>query len=253
MATRKTDQQLAEDHKYRLHDGRVAVSVTAISGLLDDGKSAAFAGAAVNLARQGLNYRKEWDAKAERGTRVHTHMERWLVGDEVEALPDEEGYLDGIEAFINDYDPQVVMQEAIVLSDEGYGGRFDLLADLRDPETGVRVCWLLDLKTGKQYAVEHTLQLAGYRYGDFIAAYDSDGNLLPREECQPVPEVDKVGCLYVSDDGTYEIVEYPANEEAHRQFLNLLAVHQWVRTDEIKAVVKASKTPRKTPEHEEKA
>jgi len=59
MAKTDTDQVMALDkHKYRLHDGRVAVNVTAISSLLDDGKSGAFAGAAVNLWMKGLNHRR---------------------------------------------------------------------------------------------------------------------------------------------------------------------------------------------------
>ena len=47
-----TDLELAlNKHKYRL-DGVDLVNVTAISGLLDDGKSGAFAGAAVKLTKE---------------------------------------------------------------------------------------------------------------------------------------------------------------------------------------------------------
>jgi hypothetical protein len=228
----KTDLELAESHKYRLPDGRIAVSVTAISGFLDDGKAAAFAGAAVNLARQGMNHREEWKAKAERGTRIHNHMEKWLKGVDIEALPDEEGYLDALELFMVEQDPIVIEQEAIALSLRGYGGRFDLLCEIADK------AWLLDLKTGHAYPVEHTLQLAGYRYADGLATYNPDGSL---GDLKPMPEVDRAGCLYVHSDGSYDLVEYPADEEAFSAFCNLLEVYNWTRTDTIKRIIKESK------------
>ena len=235
MAKTDTDQVMALDkHKYRLHDGRVAVNVTAISSLLDDGKSGAFAGAAVNLWMKGLNHREEWKYKAERGTRIHTHLERRLRGDEDgEILDDEQGYVDALQKFLDEQDPQVLMQEAIALSNHGYGGRFDLICTIDG------VVWLLDLKTGKEYVVEHTLQVSAYRYADGIAHYDADGKLMP--EFKPIPAIDKAGCLYVNEDGTYKIVEYPADEEAFAQFLHLLEVHQWSRTPTMKQLIRESK------------
>jgi hypothetical protein len=44
MAKGDTDLQLANKHRYRLPNGEIAINVTAISGLMDDGKSGAFAG-----------------------------------------------------------------------------------------------------------------------------------------------------------------------------------------------------------------
>lgn len=229
----KTDVELAEAHKYKLLNGDVAINVTAISGLMDDGKSGAFAGAAVKLAREGKNYREEWKAKAERGSRIHAHLESFLKSEDAEVCSDETGYVDALEKFIMEHQPKVLEMEAICLSDHGYGGRFDLLATLNDGFN-----WLLDLKTGNQYAVEHTLQLSAYRYSDGIAVYGEDGGL---SSLRPMPEIHKTGCLYVKDDGTYKIVEYPADFTAFCAFLNLLDAYKWTRTTTMKQATKESK------------
>ena len=54
-----SDRELAEKHKYRLPNGDLAVNVTAISGLMDLGKSSAFAGAAVKLTKAGEDYKQD--------------------------------------------------------------------------------------------------------------------------------------------------------------------------------------------------
>lgn len=231
-APKKTDQELAHAHKYRLPNGEVAINVTAISGLMDDGKSGAFAGAAMKLRDQGLNYRTVWKEKADRGTRVHCHLESFLKGEDIDQQEDEAGYVDALEQFIVDVDPLVISQEEIVLSNLGYGGRFDLLAEI-DGEVA-----LIDLKTGKEYAVEHTLQLSAYRYADGLATYDEDGNLT---ELRPMPEIDWCGCLYVREDGTYNLERYPADDDAFAIFCALLKSYQWTRSASMKQLIKEAK------------
>ena len=235
-APAKSDLDAARiSHKYRLPDGTVAVNVTTISDLLDNGKSGAFAGAATKLLREGKDYRKEWKDKADRGSRIHAHLESWLRHEDIEVAPEEEGYVDALSAFIQEHVPNVLAMEAITLSMHGYGGRFDLLAEL----DGLN--WLLDLKTGKQYPVEHTLQLSAYRYADGIAQYDDSGTLLP--DLLPLPPVDKTGCIYVHEDGSYQLVEYPADRSAHQMFLRLLDVYLWTRSEPLSTLVKEAKKP----------
>lgn len=219
-------------HKYKLLDGRIAVNVTTISGLLDDGKSGAFAGAAVKLTKEGVNYRDEWNARAERGTRVHGHCESFLRGEDIDCLPSEMGYVDAVELFMVEHVPLVVELEQIALSSKGFGGRFDMIVEIEGEN------WLLDLKTGKKYAVEHTLQLSAYRFADGLAVFDEEGALT---SLRPLPEIDRAGCLYVNEDGTYTLSEYPADLLAFKSFCNLLSVYQWARTDDVKAVVKESR------------
>lgn len=226
-----SDLDQALRHKYRL-DGQELVNVTSISGLLDDGKSSAFAGAAVKLTREGKNYRDEWKASGERGTRVHGYCEAFLSGQAIDMVVSDEGFVNALELFIHEADPQPIEMEQIVLSHEGYGGRFDLIATLSDE------IWLIDVKTGKPYPIEHALQLAAYRYADGIAQYDADGELT---SLRPIPPVTRTACLYVHEDGTYKLMEYDANAEAWNVFLGLLDAYQWTRTDAMRLALKESR------------
>lgn len=233
MVVKKSDQELAEiSHKYRLVDGRIAVNVTAISGLMDDGKSGAMAGSAAKLTRQGLNYREEWNAKRDRGTRVHNVCELFMKGQYADVEASDSGFVDALEMFLRDKEPTVLELEQIALSEKGYGGRFDMIVRWGNDN------WLLDLKTGSEYVIEHTLQLSAYRYADGIAVYDEDGALV---DVRPLPKIDRCGCLYVREDGTYKVVEYPADEQAFGIFNNLLTAYQWTRSEEMKTLVKESK------------
>jgi len=223
-----SDLELALAHKYRLNETPL-VNVTAISGLLDDGKSGAFAGAAVKLTKEGLNYRDEWKASGERGTRVHGYCEAFLKNEAIDMVPEDSGFVDALEKFILDRNPQVIDLEQIVLSQQGYGGRFDILATLDDEVA------LIDVKTGKPYAVEHTLQLSAYRYADGIAEYDADGKLFG---LRPLPEIVSCYCLYVHEDGSYDLKRYPADLTAWGIFLGLLDAYNWARTDNMKEAKK---------------
>jgi hypothetical protein len=140
--------------------------------------------------------------------------------------------VDALEMFLRDKEPTVLELEQIALSEKGYGGRFDMIVRWGNNN------WLLDLKTGAEYAIEHTLQLSAYRYADGIAVYDEDGALV---DLRPLPKIDRCGCLYVREDGTYKVVEYPADEQAFGIFNNLLTAYQWTRSEEMKTLVKESK------------
>jgi hypothetical protein len=208
--------------------------VTAISGLLDIDKSGAFAGAAVKLTKAGEDYRAVWRAKAERGTRIHQHCESWLRGEAVEATDDEQPYLDALEKWMLTDAPVLLMSEGIVLSECGYGGRFDIIAAV-----GARTA-LIDVKTGSQYPVEHTLQLAAYRYADGIARYDAEGEL-DRVEPNVLRCIDWTGCLYLNGDGTYALIEYPADHDAFLTFRQLLDAHRWATSPTMKALTKEAR------------
>lgn len=224
-----TDLELAlTKHKYVVKPGgSPQVNITAISGLLDiDGKSAAFAGAAVKLTKEGKDHRAEWKESGERGTRVHGYMENFLLGKPIEMREDEGGYVDALEKFLVEKNPiNILPPEFVVVSPKhGYGGRGDMLVKFDDQVT------LCDLKSGKEYAIEHTLQLAAQRFAQ-LAEYDVLGCLT---RSVAMPEIDRAGCLYVKDDGTYEFVEYPADAAAFRVFLDLLHAYRWTREPVIK-------------------
>lgn len=220
MKAAKTDLELAEKHKYRNLAGDICINVTGVTGMLDDdGKSSKMAGSAAKLTREGENYRAVWNAKMVRGTRVHTGAERWLRGEDADVLPEDQPYFDALAAFFKDKNPTPIEIERIVLSDEGFGGRFDFIAEFDGLNT------LVDIKTGRSYFIEHTLQLSAYRFSDGMAVYNGEGTL---ERIDPLPRIDRAGCLYLSDEGTYEFREYPADEERYELFLYLLNVKQGI-------------------------
>ena len=223
-----SDLQLAlEKHSYVVEPGgKGQVNITTIAKLVDDGKSSAFAGAANKITLAGGDYRKEWKESGEQGTRVHGYMENFLLDKPIDYRPGEEGFVKALRLFITEEDPQLIIPpEFVVVSPEhGYGGRGDLCADLKSYGRGV---W--DLKSGKKYAVEHTLQLALLRFGK-LAVYDDNDMLIG---CKDMPEVETAGCVYVNADGTYDVDEYPADEDAFAQAVALLGVYNWTRTAEI--------------------
>lgn len=220
MSSEKTDLQLAERHRYRLVSGGIAINVTAITGMLDlDGKSARMAGAAVKLTKEGKNHRDEWKARADRGTRVHNACERWLQGERASFEPEDKPYLDALELFFEQHAPEPIEIERVVLCElgngVGYGGRFDFIADFDNKRS------LVDIKTGRRYGLEHTLQLSAYRYADGLAVYDDSGSLAWLTN---PPPVDRAGCLYLQpdEDEPYAFVEYPADEAAWSTFADLV-------------------------------
>ena len=183
---------LAARHRYILPNGKVSASVTGILSLLDhDSKASKMAGAAARITRDGGNYRSEWKAKADRGTRVHSLAEKWLQGEEVEGLAEDVNYFDGLPQFFADVNATPLEIERVVLCELGYGGRFDFIAEFDGQTT------LVDIKTRRPYGLEHCCQLAAYRYADGMAVYDELGNLAAIES---LPQIDRAGCLYLNPE-----------------------------------------------------
>lgn len=217
MATVTNPRDLADRHKYVGPSGITWPSVTTILGTADHGKSGGMAGAAAKLTREGLDYRREWKAKAETGTRVHGYIEQWVKGETVDCPPGDAGFLDAAEAFVTAHDPQWVAVEQVVVweqrggvgTDEriGYGGRFDAIARLSNVE-GVEdgTPYLLDWKSGREYPTEHACQLAAYANAGGIVRYDTAGELLPG--LQPLPQIDRLACVYFWNDGTFKLADY---------------------------------------------
>lgn len=146
------------------------------------------------------------DTAARRGTEVHALAEQLVHGEKVD-VPDElAGHVDSYLRFLDEWDPQPVLVEAVVFSRRyRYGGTLDLVADLAD---GSR--WLVDVKTTRSGVYGETgLQLAAYRYADFYLGED-----LAEE---PMPEVDRTGVVWVRSDG-YDMVPVEAGPEQLKTF-----------------------------------
>ena len=216
----KSDADLATvKHRYRLSDGSIAPSVTAIcDGFVDDGKSRAFAGAAARLTREGKVWHEEWKASGDRGTRVHDHLHAFTTGKSVDAQDDELAYLEAAKiAWRTLKIGRDGRSEFVVISDAfRYGGRGDYMGPVTWPD-GERCHSLLDWKTGDPWPLAHAMQVNAYANGDGFAEYDDDGKLL---SLTPFDKPERVGCVYLSPDG-YRLIEYPLDNEVFGLFTQL--------------------------------
>ncbi len=225
-------------------------SVSAISGMLDDGKSDTMPWASSLIAastavhspqlwahldaadctgdKDGLcaacrflryQFKVVWDAKRDFGSHIHHLALSWANGDDVEVDSVSEPYMDALERFYADCEPEWIEKERTVLYDKpwshGYRGQFDGIAWLN--RNGERERFLCDVKTGRYYPTEQTLQLAGYRYAQHLTTWENGTEHIDG----PVPSVAYAAVVLLGDDGRYRLVELPANGDAHGAFLRL--------------------------------
>jgi hypothetical protein len=85
--------------------------------------------------------------------------------------------------------------------------------------------WLIDIKTSKGYYPEYGLQLAGYRWADYIIL-EKDPTLYP------MPQIQRTGVLHLRPDQYpdtgWRLIEYPTTyEKDYLAFLACLEIHQW--------------------------
>lgn len=156
------------------------------------------------------------DAAANRGTVVHALAEKLLHGEQVNVPDGLDGYVDSCVRFLDEWDVQPVLVEAVVFSHiYGWAGTLDAIADL----TGLGRC-LYDIKTSRSGIFGETaLQLAGYRWADQYM--DDDG------QPQPMPEVEWTGAVHITPDG-YQLIPLEAGEEQLRQLRYVQQVGQAV-------------------------
>lgn len=103
---------------------------------------------------------------------------------------------------------EIVSQEESIWHDEyQYAGTLDMVVSRE--EDGNEERWLIDFKTGSRIYNETQLQLS---------AYQSAYNFLHDER------VDKIGCLRLASDGSYEFVEFKPDLET---FLAVLRLWRW--------------------------
>jgi hypothetical protein len=186
---------------------------------------------AARLAKLQKARYEERDAAANKGTRVHKLAEQLVAGKTVKVPDDLAGHVESYVQFLNDWEPDPVMVEAVVMSHKhGYAGTLDLAAlfsiddlmaadGVAEPITG----WsrddghafaLVDLKTSRSGIFGETaLQLAGYRYADTWL----DETTAPPVE-KPMPVFDLVLGLHVRADG-YDLRPIEAGTEQLRELL----------------------------------
>lgn len=199
------------------------------------------------------HHRNVWDGKASVGNIVHDIAVAWSTGEEVDtaelvSVDDKgrdrkwfggmaepfrrvNGCLDALTRFYQDQTPVWIATEETVFStgcespdeidpETCYAGSFDAVGKLTDGNI-----WRLDWKTGGRYPIDTTLQLAAYEFADWVGCYTLDGDL---ESVSPNERTDKRGVVYLHDDGTYELLEVPADEKAHERFMQLRRTKAWL-------------------------
>jgi hypothetical protein len=128
------------------------------------------------------------DEAAARGTEVHELGERVSHGEEVEVPEHIAGHVQGYIDWLDRENPEVLATECAVGSRKWqYAGTFDLIARFRG------ATWLLDIKTASGVYGDNALQLAAYANAEFMQV---DGDEVP------LPTIDRLGVLHVTESGT---------------------------------------------------
>jgi hypothetical protein len=160
--------------------------------------------AAIDLMK-GSPWRQR-DAAAAQGSDIHAWAEAHVLGKQPPAPPKaHKPYLDGFLRFLDEWQPAYEMSEATVYSRRyGYAGTLDAIATIDGART------LIDYKTGKGVYGEVALQLAAYRFAEFVG--------MPNGDEVPVGPVDAAAVLHLTPDG-YFLIPVTADEVAFRFFL----------------------------------
>lgn len=197
------------------------------------------------------------DAAANKGTRVHGIAEQLVDGKEVVVPDDLAGHVEAYVAFLEDWDPDPLLIEAVVMSHtHGYAGTLDLGAWFNpqqlldcgliddDPavaavlqalvDDGELALVILDVKTSRSGIFGETgLQLAGYRYAD---TYLDDKGVE-----QTMPEFHLALGLHIRADG-YDLLPIAAGRDQLRELLYAREVGQFV-TERSRGYVGPALTP----------
>jgi hypothetical protein len=158
---------------------------------------------------------RERDRKANRGTAIHARIESLILGKPLTPPSDELlPFIESFDAFVADWNPTFEASEMTVYNrTERYAGTLDFIATI--PGLG-RV--LGDTKSSKDVYPEAALQMAAYRFAEFIG--------LPDGSEEPVPSVDGCVALHLREDG-YSLIPVIADEQVFKAFKYVREVFRW--------------------------
>jgi hypothetical protein len=132
-----------------------------------------------------------WQARDEaavRGTDVHALAEEIIHGREVDVPEHLVAHVEGYTRWLDAFDVQPILTEhAVANRNLWYAGTFDAVVEI----AGVR--WLLDWKTSKGVYGSTALQVAAYAGAEFYV--DDEGE-------HPMPEVERLGVVHITEAGT---------------------------------------------------
>ncbi|MCC6832989.1 MAG: hypothetical protein IT200_16770 [Thermoleophilia bacterium] len=192
---------------------------------------------------KGSPYR-ERDRKADAGTAIHEHAEAYALGRPMpEPAPGIADQVAAFHRFLEAFRPSPVkhpdggfwLAEASVYNRvEAYAGTLDAIMDL--PGLG-RV--LVDYKSAKGVYAETAMQLAAYRFAEFIG--------LPDGTEWPMPAVDGCAVLHLhpnaGPDG-YALIPMIADEQVFTAFRYAREVFRWAEETSKGVVGKPLPAPR---------
>lgn len=177
-----------------------------VTGLLLNGQRQA----AIDLMKNAP--RRYTTGRADIGTEVHGYYESLSRGEDIGRVhPDVQPYIDHYHQFIADFSPKFLMNEETVWSDKHrYAGSFDFIAEI-----GGEIV-IGDWKTTKATYPEVGLQLAAYRYADYVIRPDGARTPLPKG-------ISGGAVMHVGLEG-YELIPLKCDEDVFDVFIALRSV-----------------------------
>jgi hypothetical protein len=160
---------------------------------------------------------RERDRKADIGSQIHAATEAYVLGKPFPTWPKTiEPQMRAFVKFLDDYQPVFHVTEASVYNrSERYAGTLDGIVEI-DGRVLVG-----DTKSGKAIYPEVALQLAAYRFAEFIGAPDGSE--------QTMPKTDGAFALHLpAEGGSYDVIDVKADEEVFRFFLYFRESFRWM-------------------------
>lgn len=158
----------------------------------------------------------------EMGSAVHDAIEAYWTGRPKPVAPiDVRARMRAFHQFVGDYSPEFVpqMAEASVFNrTKKYAGTLDAILKIRLPRHRA-TRWLLDVKSGKGVYPEVGLQLAAYRYAEFIG--------MPDGSERKMPPVAGGLVLHLPESGGYLLREVRCDEMMLRVFEYVREVYRF--------------------------
>jgi hypothetical protein len=173
---------------------------------------------------KGVPWRKRDDA-ADFGTALHETLAALVAGRKIGPYPGAEGHVKALVEWWDTYRPLVYDSEVQVFNlTEGYAGSLDLIADVY----GRRL--LIDLKSGSAIGHDVRLQLAAYRYAEFIGEDD--------HRIADVPDVEGCAVLWIPRDNPafWQFIEVNAGAAEFAEFLGVRRLHLFTKHNEKSAI-----------------
>ena len=266
VAATSTGVHMTPGHEYYLNGDGPVPSVTTVLGIMDKPAVGVFKAKEAVRALYRLDIHTlhsaseeeqiKWalaqadkvrDTAASLGSSVHllADLEGMALGGQESAYKgfqvsdDTIPYLEAYRGFLARYSASsIVSSEHAVWSLQGYAGTYDLMMNMTCQECVALghstddLCsepelWLIDIKTsGKGPYPEWGLQLAGYRWADYI--------VLPGDPVlYPMPQIQRAGVLHLRPDlyldTGWRLIEYPISYDLdyRKGFLAALELYRW--------------------------